>query len=238
MAAVAARIQERHTQLLAEQATLELTKAELAEIQAVQAQHVSINDSIHRTLLHVTRSRTGVELELFQARDQVHDYTRSIEQLQDSTEHLERETDQIHDTWKTAVETVYSGHELEMDLYQRALEETVLECEKRTTRRKNEWMEMETQIQRAQDETTRFHREANGYEVDIETMESMEQQDDEEVATLALNIREALSKVCIYSCLSFEYSGVVAEYTTRSTSSHICSLSLFYSSPHDCSEPS
>jgi hypothetical protein len=34
-------------------------------------------------------------------------------------------------------------------------------------------------------------------------MESVEQQDDEEVATLALKIREALSKVCIiYSCLS------------------------------------
>jgi chromosome segregation ATPase len=203
MAAVAARIQERHTQLLAEQATLELTKAELAEIQAVQAQHGSINDSIHRTLLQVTRSRTGVELELFQARDQVHDYTRSIEQLQDSTDHLERETDQIHGTWKTAVETIYSAHEFKRPLYQRVLEESVQECENRATRRKNEWIEMETQIQRAQDETTRFRRQANGYEVDIETMESVEQQDDEEVATLALKIREALSKVCIiYSCLS------------------------------------
>ena len=204
MAAVAARIQERHTQLLAEQATLELTKAELAEIQAVQAQHVSINDSIHRTLLHVTRSRTGVELELFQARDQVHDYTRSIEQLQDSTENLERETDQIHGTWKTAVETIYSAHALEMDLYQRALEENVQECENRATRRKNEWMEMETKIQRAQDETTRSTETGRSIEVDIKTMESVEQQNDEDVATLALKIRDALSKVCIYSCLSFE----------------------------------
>jgi hypothetical protein len=222
MAAVAARIQERHGQLLAEQATLELTKAELAEIQAVEAQHVSINDSIHRMLLHVTRSRTGVELELFQARDQVHDYTRSIEQLQESAEHLEQETDQIHGTWKTAVETTYSAHALEMDLYQRALEESVQECESRATRRKNEWIEMETHIQRAQDETTRFHLEVKSIEVDIETMESVEQRDDEEVATIALKIREALSKVCFYYCLSSEYS------SSRGQGSHICSLSLLF----------
>jgi dsDNA-specific endonuclease/ATPase MutS2 len=184
---------------------LELTKAELKEIQVVQAQHVSINDSIHRTLLHVTRSRTGVELELFQARDQVHDYTRSIEQLQDSAENLEREADQIHGTWKTAVETIYSAHALEIDLYQRALEESVQDCENRATRRKNEWMEMEQKIQRAQDETTRFHRQARECSTTIETMENVEQQDDEGVATLALKIREAVSKVCIYSCcLSFE----------------------------------
>jgi hypothetical protein len=203
MAAVAARIQERHTQLLAEQATLELTKAELAEIQEVQqTQHVSINDSIRRTLLQVTRSRTGVELELFQARDEVHDYTRSIQELQHSTENLERETDQIHGTWKAAIETIYSAHELEMDLYQRSLEETVQECDDKATRRKKEWMDMETQIKRAQDETTRFQRETNVNDVDIETMESAEQQDDEEVAALASKIRAALSTVRIYSFLS------------------------------------
>jgi hypothetical protein len=95
--------------------------------------------------------------------------------------------EQIHDTWKTAAETIYSTHEWEMDLYQRVLEESVQESENKATRRKNEWMEMETKIQRAQDETTRFQRETNVNEVDIETIKSAEQ-DDEEVAALALKI--------------------------------------------------
>jgi chromosome segregation ATPase len=202
MATVAARIQDRAMQLMSERATLEVVKTELEQIQTVANREQEENHSIRRTLLTTTRSRHGIELELFEARDQAENTTDSIDTLKQTTEEILEETAQAKLQWEDAVHKIYSTHQLEMDLYQRSLEGSVRKCEEQTNRRKERLQELEQKTDRLCREQESLVQETRSIQTEVEVIEQAEKHKDEQVSTLAEKVRTALAKVraILYAC--------------------------------------
>jgi chromosome segregation ATPase len=197
MVAVAARIQDRAMQLLLEQTKLNDAKTELQKIQDSARKESQVNDSRRRILLATTNSRNGVELELYKARDKISDYKKLIQKLREETQKIEDQTKKVEAQWKDDVENIYSRCQLEMELYQHSLETSLQANEQRANQRVEQLDQLEARARNLNEEEGALRRACQTLETDIERLEREEEDGDEEVSSLALEVREALAEVSV-----------------------------------------
>jgi chromosome segregation ATPase len=216
MAAVAARIQERALQLQSERAKWDLAKAELEQAQSIAAKERQVNHSIRRTLLATTRSRHGVELELYEAQDQAQSCTQCIESLEQEAENVMEQTEIVQERWEDAVRTTYASHQLDMEVYRHSLDQSLREREARSSRKKRGLEEIVSQTSQLSTREERLRDESKNLKSEISDLESKEEGGDCDVAALATKVREFISKVRVLAkvlemvclCLSIKRSRV------------------------------
>jgi DNA repair exonuclease SbcCD ATPase subunit len=197
MAAVAARIQERALQLQSERAKWDLAKVELEQAQSIAAKERQVNHSIRRTLLATTRSRHGIELELYEAQDQAHSCMQSIVSLQHEAENVMEQTEIVQERWEDAVRTTYASHQLGMEVYRHSLDQSLREREDRSSQRKRRLEEIFSQTAQLSSREEHLRDESKNLKREISDLESKEEGGDCDVASLATKVRELISKVRI-----------------------------------------
>jgi chromosome segregation ATPase len=195
MVAVAARIQDRAMQLLSEQTKLNAAKTELKRIQDEAKKETQVNHSRRRKLLETTNSRNGVELELCKARGRINSYRKSIDILQQETQRTELETTKVQAQWQDDVKNIYSPHQLQMELYRKSLEAALEVNERRTIKRLKRLEQYGANSRRLKEEEGHLRQECSTLEAETLALAKSEEDGDEEVSSLATQVREALSKV-------------------------------------------
>ena len=197
MAAVAARIQDRAMQLLSEQTKLNDAKVELSKLLESIEQESLLNDSHRQKLLNMTNSRNGMELELFELVARKRKHTELIERVHQETEMIERQIEIIEKQLEDDVKNVYSSHQLEMELYMQSFERTLVERQRRTSQRAEQVDKLRCTSQTLKEEENTMIQERNILESEIQRLEKAGEKEDEEVSSLATQVREALAEASI-----------------------------------------
>lgn len=139
-----------------------------------------------------------IERLLSQVRDKISDYETLIREMQLETQQIESQAEKLEAQWKDDVERIYSPFQLEMDLYQHSLEQSIQERKERASKRFEELRQLEHRAQVLNEREGNLRRECRTLESEIERFQIAEKAGDEEVSSLATQIQEALAKVSIF----------------------------------------
>lgn len=196
MASVAARIQERANILIAERQKLNDAKNRLVELEQERDREQRINDLRRRHLLEVTNARNEVELDIFKAKDEIQDLERSIVECEQEGRLCRERCNQAREDYAQKVETIYGPHTVEMELYERALKETVQAREEKLRLRLERLTAIRTQCKSIEAEEEGFRQEAKRLQEEAATLKSQAtcSEKNDVITNLSKRIRETISE--------------------------------------------
>mmetsp|Transcript_53317 Transcript_53317/g.79228 ORF Transcript_53317/g.79228 Transcript_53317/m.79228 type:complete len:232 (-) Transcript_53317:271-966(-) len=194
IAAVAARIQERASQLTSERATLTTTLTELASEKATLEVAQNENNAIRRELLAIIRSRHGVELELLRLRHDKNVNSKKTGDVKIEVKETNRKTFDLRKEWEKVSMDLYAKHEVEVELSQRRAEGAKRRRENKRRERQVKLHSLYAKAERAAMEAKTMHMKREKVREEIRRMDGQEEQEDEEIASLALQIKATLAK--------------------------------------------
>jgi chromosome segregation ATPase len=201
-ASIAAQIEDRALLLASERGLRDVAEAERDQLQAVLDKESKTNAIIRRTLLQEVRSRHGVELELFRIQQQEEERERSIEKLEQETEDLRVEAEELEESWKQQVKEIYAPHQAKRSLYQKILESRIYKRQRKIKLRQDKIDFLERRAREMQADEQEMLSQMERIEQETNDANSREQEEDEAVSSLAMQIKATLAKVCIV-CLCF-----------------------------------
>lgn len=194
LGAIAARMQERAILLVTEQTKLSVSEKQLQTVLDEEQKELSINNDIRRNLLLATNSRNGVELELYDAKDKVADYTRKIDQLKFETETIQKESHRTSKQWESDVQNIYSRHQLSMEVYEQAWG-LALEDKARIRKEREERIsDLQSCVHEVEDQRETIRAESDRLREELAILESGNGAD-KEVFTLSTQIQAAVTQV-------------------------------------------
>lgn len=195
IAAVAERIRERANQLNSELAVLELVKTEQDQQQAILDDEVDKCESVRRKYLSSTRSRHGIELELWRIEGQRKDCRESIEEQRQQTKDILEYKQELQENWESLVRDVLSVHSLHREIYRHSIHNSIEEREKLTVKRDRQLSALAQHVDSFNNSKEKIKEEQKVVGEEIENLKRSEQQGDAKVSSLAAQIREMLAKV-------------------------------------------
>jgi hypothetical protein len=119
------RIKDLYVQLGHEQRELQVAQRRLADLRQTEQQEQKINHWHRRRLLECIGDRNSVELEIFRVQDQIELCQAATVNFNQERVELEAMHQEVQDETKHQIDNVYGPQKLKMDLYMRALTETV-----------------------------------------------------------------------------------------------------------------
>ena len=209
MATIASGIQERAMEYDSALAELHDAKEELQKVEAMVAEEDALLASARAVFLEASRSRVEVELELHEAQGQVQCYKKSIEALERSKQRIVDQTESVQSRWENNVKNIYARSQADMDRYRGVLERIVEEKEGNSNRRQGKLKELEVGAALLVSNQEDAWVESTELKRDISEIESSEERENEEVSSLANEIRDILVKV---SLSIFETSAAHVQY--------------------------
>jgi hypothetical protein len=123
------RIKDLYVQLGNEQRTLQLA------LRQTEQQEQKINHRHRRRLLQCVNARNSVELEIFRVQDQIELCQASMVKYNHERAELEVKYQEVQAETNHHIDTVYGTQQLKMDLYIRALTETIQARQKKIQKR-------------------------------------------------------------------------------------------------------
>ena len=195
MASIASGIQERAMEYDSALAELHDAKGELQQIEAMVAEEEALLASARAVFLEASRSRVEVELELHEAQGQVQCYKKSMEALERSKKSIVEQTESVQSRWESHVKNIYARSQADMDRYRGVLERMVDHKEGNSNRRKDKRKELETGATVLVSNQEDALVESAELKRDISEIESSDERENEEVSSLADEIRDILAKV-------------------------------------------
>lgn len=223
IAAVAARIQERATEVASERAAVELAKAELAQLQNILQQEEKKTGAVRRTMLSTVRERHGVEMELYKVCDLQEERLSKLDDYQRETNDAKEEMMQVHEDWEDTVDDLYVEHNLQRELYKRCVNGRIKRREECIKERDQKLRQLEQETKSFEEETKHMTEETRQLEENIVDMDSREEKEDEEVTALSMQIRATIQKVsgeiwyhvwCVMGWLCVPYCMPVSHVST------------------------
>jgi hypothetical protein len=198
MLTVASRIQERALQLASQRGIRDAAQEELQQIESSLRQEQFANARIRRKFLTEVRTRHGLELELWEIRDQMKQRAECLLNDQERARTKGVEAVNMEGTWKRTIKDVYASHQTQQQIYQRSLESRISIRQQQTKRR-------ERKLEFLRSNTNKFIEEEKSMAYDAERLRQVmeetdrrEETEDQEVSNLAIMIKATLTKVRIY----------------------------------------
>jgi len=193
IAAVAQRIQERANQVASERASVQVHKAELAELQALLQQEQAETYATRRTMLSTVRERHGVEMELFQIQDLLQERLDRLQEYEQETYQVQQEQAQVSDEWEETLQD-YVEQYMQRELYKRSVQGRIQQRQECIQERNDKLHQLQREQASFQRETKITVQETKRLEAKIVEMDSGEEKRDEQVAALSMQIQATIQK--------------------------------------------
>lgn len=195
LASIAVQIQDRALLLASERGLRVLAELECRSAEAALRHETKQNSMVRKSLLQILRSRHGFELELTKMREQLDEEDVRNESLQLEAARLKEQADEMEATWKHSVRELYAQHQTKRRLYQQLLERRI-ESRQRQTKLAQDRLEfLERRAREMQEEEKELMDQTRLVEAETRLTDSQEEPEDEEVSSLAMQIKATLSKV-------------------------------------------
>lgn len=194
--AVAARIQDRANQLSSEQSILEILHVQVKDANYALEEKSEQNCRIREELLSKTMTRHSTELEVLRRKREIEELEEKISRLQNiEIGQLEQRVAVQRLEHDRVSSTVYATHEFEMELYRRKIESKLRLRRNKEMKRKGKLNDLILGSVSNREEITSIHKERMEIGDEISAMREMEVREDEEIASIAMQIRATLAKV-------------------------------------------
>lgn len=200
LAAIAMQIQDRVSLLTSECGIRDKAELERDEAQCVLDQNVLQNSIVRRNLLRVLRSRHGFELELGRIQEAKQNEVKQNEVLLDEATLWKEQADEMEATWKHTVYELYAAHTTKRKLYQQFLERRIQHRQRQTKRNQDRLDFLERRAQEMLADEKELHIQTKILEEQTKLADSREEDEDEIVASLAMQIKATLTKVSYGNC--------------------------------------
>jgi chromosome segregation ATPase len=194
IAAVAQRIHERANQVASERASVQVHKAELAELQALLQQEQAKTNATRRTMLSTVRERHGVEMELFQIQDLLQERLDKLQEYEQETDQLQQEQARVSDEWEEETLQDYVEQHLQREFYKRSVQGRIQQRQECIQERNDKLHQLQQEQASFQRETNIMAQETKRLEAKIVEMDSGEEKQDEQVAALSMQIQATIQK--------------------------------------------
>lgn len=195
LASIAVQIQDRALLLASERGLVDLATLERDQAQTALRHEIKQNSLVRKSLLQIVRSRHGFELELTRMREQLEEVHERNETLQRQEARWKEQADEMEAAWKLSVHELYAQHEAKRRLYQQFLERRI-ESRLRQTKLKQDRLEfLERRASEMQADEKQLLEQTRLVEAETKLTDSQEEPEDEEVSSLAMQIKATLSKV-------------------------------------------
>jgi len=196
IAVVAARIQERAFQLSSEQAKLKEVKSELEEVKEVYSNALEENFSMRREMLEILNTRNEMELNnVMKLKDEIILYETKVEEIARKCDEDKQRLEYIQNKLEDSEKTVYAKHEADQELFKRNVEGRLDRRQKRKKKRQDYLNFLAKTSLEADESAATLHNKIQKTRKKISSIDFYEDREDEEIASIAMNIRATLSKV-------------------------------------------
>lgn len=202
--AVAARIQERATLLQREQEQVQDFQEKLTRAQTLLSTEQEKTNSVHYEYLQQLQLHTELELEYMQLQEKLTTCQNEIEETKQETVQLQRELDTEQDDWKkNVVEAIMVPHRIKRTLYETALQDAIDSVVKTKQQRQACLEQLQRECDNFQSETEWIqHSQLQQIDAETKRLQDMTAVENEKVANLANQVRQAVEKVCcLFACL-------------------------------------
>jgi hypothetical protein len=198
LASIAVQIQDRALILVCERGLRDVAEVERDQAQYIFEKESKQNSMARRTLLKVLRSRHGFELELFRIKEQQEEQLVANKKLLKEADRLNEQAEEMEGSWKRSVDELYAEHKAKRQLYQQFLESRIHQRQRQTKLEDDRVGFLERRAREMQADEKELAVQMERVEEETKVTDSREEEEDEEVSSLALQIKATLSKVrCI-----------------------------------------
>lgn len=199
LASIAVQIQDRALLLASERGLRDFAELEHNQARSVLHHETQRNSIVRKSMLQILRARHGFELELTRVREQQEEEHETNRTLQRQAARWKEQADGIEAAWKRSVQELYAKHQAKRQLYQQFLERRI-ESRRRKTKLEHDRLEfLERRAREMQADENELTQQKDLVETEARLADSLEEPEDEEVSSLAMQIKETLSKVrCVY----------------------------------------
>ena len=201
--AVAARIQDRASQLMSERRVLDLVKAEQDQQQAALDEEMESCGMVRREYLSAVRSRHGLELELWKIEEQKKECMASIKKLQDETESFQAKKQEIQSSWEDLVSNVLADHYLNREIYRHSMQSQIQGRDELISHRNQQLIALTQDVAYFRNANHEARHQQTRLQEEIEDLKDAEEEEDKELSHIAAQVHEMIAKVCLLILKSF-----------------------------------
>lgn len=193
--AVANKIHERALQLASERGARDVAQAELESVRTILEEETKRFHKVRRRLLSSIRTRNGIELEVYKIRDKHRENIETAIRLEKETKELEQQSHDLDRQWRETVSELCAPHQAKRDIYQRILESRLAKHQRTTERRKRKLDFLHNEANHCIEQRKSASTEIEELAALTTAMEDREENEDEEIASLSMQINAMISKV-------------------------------------------
>jgi chromosome segregation ATPase len=212
IAAVAAKFQDRASQLVSEQATLDLNLEKLKEVQSKLRQEELDNRKARLEMLTSVCKRQTIELDLMKLEDEIVVKERCVAQDRDEVEKLQAKIEHMR-RYAATLEAYYSTHTTETDLFRRIFEGEIRQKEQDAEQREQTLRNLLRNSEQVKLEIEDVNRQTEQLIQEQRQLELQAELEDEEIAAIGMQIKATLSKVRTFTSFEnifFYYRGLTS----------------------------
>jgi hypothetical protein len=194
---IALQIQDRALLLASERGLRDAASVVRNQVKIQLDQQTKQHAALRHKLLSKLRTRHGYELELHRMKEQQEDHETSIQNEVKEAQVLNDKATSMEEAWKDSVQELLAPHQAKRRQYQDYLEQRIRKrqrCSKLQQQKLEFWQNRTRGMRRDQEEMLLERVEVVAR---TEQADAQEEEQDEQVSSLALQIKATLSKVCV-----------------------------------------
>lgn len=195
IAAVAAKFQDRTSQLASEQATLEFHLEKLREVQRKLREEEWENRRARLEMLKSVGKRYSIEVDWMELQDNITLKKRCVEKDRDEVAMLQVKIEHLRRTAATLQE-YYSTPSAEMDLFRHLFEGEIQQKEQQAAQREDTLQKLQRESDELKGAIEDMDRQVEQVIQEHGQLEEQAEKEDEEIAAIGMQIRATLTKVC------------------------------------------
>jgi chromosome segregation ATPase len=194
IAAVAARLQDRATQLVSEKASLGLTASELSDAQAILDKERRVNATLRKSVLETVVQRHSAELDVMRLEEQKESIEANTQRVQRQLDNASDENELQKEEWDDKARSLYVKHVVDMDVCLRQWEAATKHQQDAKQRKETRLRELTRKSVEAQRHIMGMKERIKDLQRELLAAEEKEEDDDEEAAAMAMQIKATLAK--------------------------------------------
>mmetsp|Transcript_32011 Transcript_32011/g.52889 ORF Transcript_32011/g.52889 Transcript_32011/m.52889 type:complete len:255 (+) Transcript_32011:57-821(+) len=191
---IALQIQDRALLLASERGLRDAAAVVRDQVLVQHKDQSKTHQVLRHKLLSELRTRHGFELELYCMKEQHAEHELSVQKRQQEAQVLNEQAIEMQDSWKRSVDQIFAPHQAKRRRYQDCLEQCIRKRQ-RHSQRQQQKLDF---LQKRAREMSRDQEDMLSQRVDTlartEATDAREEEEDEQVSSLALQIKATLSK--------------------------------------------
>lgn len=195
--AIANRIQDRANQLSNERLKLQQLQSDLSTLQQQFSNETTIHNSYQEELLTQTRTLHEYEIDILRYKRLIKDLDVQIQNHSNEKQNIQFQIQNLGNDIDLKNDSIFVPHQYDTLIYKRKLDCRVHELKEKRRKREKMLDRLLLETERDREEVQSMEREGRRLKDEIKMMEDVEVREDEEIASVAMQIRATLAKVSV-----------------------------------------